>query len=55
MPKILSDAQVKERIKLIIRLRARVKPMKWADVAREIGINEKSLYFFRARYLKETI
>jgi len=55
MPKILSDAQVKERIKLIIRLRTRVKPMRWSDVAKEIGINEKSLYFFRSRYLKETI
>ena len=55
MPKLLTEAEINKRIKFIIRSRARIKPMTWGDIAKELGINLKSLYFFRSRYMQDTI
>lgn len=55
MPKLLTETEINKRIKFIIRSRARIKPMTWGDIAHELGMNLKSLYFFRSRYMKDTI
>jgi len=55
MPKLLNEKEIKERMKKIIKLRARIKPKTWAEVAYEIGIDKKTLYCFRSRYMKDTI